>query len=420
MMDIMLYTNEVEIDSSANATRGKTGELAKDNDFETCIKCFRQAAKKTLKFEELEIDEEFLIQMMYLLNLDFTIADNGKNVEKYLTGNDSVKLDLDFTEEMQLDELKRCWASLLSENDGKEDLSRTAVKRLYLALKKSSPSVKNIDFDSFYHQIDKLLFDKEPESEQLPQDNTWPKQHKVVNINQTENVKNNKKVAYPNQLKVDTTKNEANMRQNKVSSDQFWDSRNVYIKHKDGQIVNTSGGVHEMVSDKEPPVYFNTSFVAVQSKGDMKPSAPTFNPSGIFEQLIDKVHFTRGGVQQLSVRLKPDYLGDVLIKVIEDKGQLKARLYVDNAQVRNMLRVHATDFQNQVRDQGYNVSEINVYKMSDSLEMGAFNQQSGEKNYKQNRKSGTGFNEQKDGFDVTGIEDYYHYWGSDNRINFMA
>ena len=139
----------------------------------------------------------------------------------------------------------------------------------------------------------------------------------------------------------------------------------------------------------------------------------------VFDQLIDKVRFAlKGEVQEIKVRLKPEYLGDVMIKVISEKGKLKAELFVGNTHVRSMLKAHAIEFQNQIREQGYNFSEINVYKMDEGFEMGTFDHRSGGNNSYQGKKSkGNSY------FEMTNqqstVTDSMVY-GDISNINYMA
>lgn len=137
---------------------------------------------------------------------------------------------------------------------------------------------------------------------------------------------------------------------------------------------------------------------------------------------MDKVHTAiKGDTQQVSIRLKPEHLGDVLIKVYADKDNVKAQLFVENTQVRDMMKVHVHDFRNQIMQQGYNISEISVYKLSEGMEMGAFNHQfNSNSNHNQSKRSGVSFNRQEiDNHEMT-VKNYYDQWDNMSSVNYVV
>lgn len=142
----------------------------------------------------------------------------------------------------------------------------------------------------------------------------------------------------------------------------------------------------------------------------------------IFNQLIDKINFAiKENMQQVNIRLKPDYLGNVLIKLISSKDRLRTEFFVENAQLRAALKIHAIDFQIQIKERGYEVTEINVYNLSDGLDLSTSDHRQNN-NYNRNKAKGVRniFGSLEEDKRQVLLENYYDQWGNISKINYKV
>jgi flagellar hook-length control protein FliK len=427
-MDVALQAYQLETDSTNKCDKKKTYSAPSDKRFGEHLENIRDIIEKPLICDKSKKTDILLMHLIYLLNMNISAPDFEKIVGHQLSDVNTNSVNLDFAIEPSSDELTRCWQKILSELDINGSINQDNVKMFYLAIKKAVPDIPDVDLKALYNQINKILAsshseDGESEDSKIP-NNGFTREHSLTTV----------KTEVNNGIERDDRKkpdihNLKHSRKDDYNTDLVRNvNKNVSGKHhvsynelQDHWIINVTDNISRTLYGDVSPFSLKESFVAPLDKIDS--NIITFSPdtSEVFEQLVDRMHLAfKGDVQQVSVRLKPDHLGDVIIKVIADKDELKAELYVDNTQVRTMLKVHTLDFQNQIREQGYNISEISIYKMSDGLEMGAFNHQSSGSNHQQGRRPRAGLNKQDNEYSKIGIEDYYDYWGNASKVNYMA
>lgn len=430
-MDIALQVCQLTADSSKVSDSGKSYTLANKKDFAKFLENIKDLIKKPLtdKTKENNINA-LLMQLLNLLNIDISIQDLETMLNQQPL-NPNINLDkIEFDIKFPVDELNRCWQAIISEFNITGNINQDTVQKFYLALEKALSYEVDIDLNSLKDMINEILKNdlKTNTSESIeeihynnhlqessimgPKANTL-REDKNTNSDSSDTYNLKQKTKTRISIKDETDQN------NKVIIEENTAAFDKLQEHKLVQIDSNL-----LQYDNISPIYTQKTFTTSLDKtapNTITLSAKSYDTLDIFGQLVDKVQFAlKGDVQQVKVRLKPDYLGDVLIKVISDKGRLKAELFVENSQIRSMLKVHALDFQNQVREQGYNFSEINVYKMSDGLEMGAFNHQSSSNNHYQGKKSKSVLNrQQNESHQVTAL-DYYSLWENTSNVNCMA
>lgn len=426
-MDITLQAYQLTADSPKKSDDNKTYSVSSKKDFGEYLENTKSIKEKpNNKTQENDI---LLMQLLNLLNLNISAWDFEAVAGHQLSNPDTELGNIDFGMEFSVDELNKCWQEILSEYNTSGNINQDTVKMFYLAMKKAIPDMAEIDLKVIQSQINGMLENSDLENG-LTEDlqinhNGFTKKHnsamiKVVDQDGIENDGSKKpKIWHLKQSTKDDSYGNVVRNQNRKV---LVENNAVYNELQDHWTVHMDNNLSRY--NHVSPFSLKESFVTSLDKADtniVTSSAGSYHTSDIFEQLVDKMHLAfKGDVQQVSIRLKPDHLGNVLIKVFAEKDKLKAELFVDNTQVRTMLKVHALDFQNQIREQGYNISEINVYKMSDGLEMGAFNHQSNSNNHYQAKRFRLGFNKQatenREGF----VKDHYDLWGNASNVNYMA
>jgi len=423
-----LQAYQLAADSPKKSDGQKTCCVSSEKDFGEYLKDTLEIMKKHLINNKSQKNDILLMQLLNLLNMNISVIDFETIIGHQLPCADISLPNIDFKMEFSADELTRCWQEILSEFNKSGNVNQTTVKMFYLAIKKAVPEMSNIDLKTLHNQINEMLEINNYKSE-LTEDfhmhqNSLTQEHSFITLKTTiqdgnENDEFEKpKLQYSKQSQKDGSyadvvgnENKKAHAENHAFSNELRGRQTVHVDDDISQYQDIS------------PFSMKESFIAPSDKVGTNTtisSAGSYHTSEIFEQLVDKMNLAiKGDVKQVNIRLKPDHLGDVLIKVFTDKDKVKAELFVDNTQVRTMLKVHALDFQNQIREQGYNLSEISVFKMSDGLEMGAFNQQSSSKNHYQSRRP-TGFYKQETENHESFIDDYYDRWGNVSSINFIA
>jgi flagellar hook-length control protein FliK len=89
----------------------------------------------------------------------------------------------------------------------------------------------------------------------------------------------------------------------------------------------------------------------------------------VIHQLVDKSKVTIGqGKSEIEIKLKPEYLGKVHLKVSLEKGVIVAKLAVENVLVGKALENNLAQLKNQMAEQGLNFSQVNVETGSGTLD----------------------------------------------------
>jgi len=132
----------------------------------------------------------------------------------------------------------------------------------------------------------------------------------------------------------------------------------------------------------------------------------------VIHQLVDKSKVTIGqGKSEIEIKLKPEYLGKVHLKVSLEKGVIVARLAVENVIVGKALEDNLAQLKNQMAEQGLNFSQVNIETGSGTLE--------------QNSKEPFHRQEQYGGFSSSGAqedrsEEYITLSSDGTGVNYLA
>lgn len=98
----------------------------------------------------------------------------------------------------------------------------------------------------------------------------------------------------------------------------------------------------------------------------------------ILDQTVDKIEtMISGHEKQISVRLKPEYLGDMIIKISTNRDEIKAQLFIENGYTKDILQLNAPEIRNHLIQNGINLTDIDFYDMSENaMGWGDFNSNS--------------------------------------------
>ena len=122
----------------------------------------------------------------------------------------------------------------------------------------------------------------------------------------------------------------------------------------------------------------------VQQTNALSQPEETVTDYDIHTQIIDKAKLIKNNEDtQMIIKLKPEHLGDLTLKVIVEKGVVSASFHSENAQVRTMLESSLIQLKQELASQGIKVDNVSVYAGLGDLmsngEQAQYNQQKSSK-----------------------------------------
>ncbi|WP_110953269.1 flagellar hook-length control protein FliK [Anaerosinus massiliensis] len=91
-------------------------------------------------------------------------------------------------------------------------------------------------------------------------------------------------------------------------------------------------------------------------------SAPQVPASEIHGQIVEQARLIKGTEDtQMVIKLKPEHLGELTLKVTVENGVVSASFHSDNTQVRNILETTLVQLKQELTNQGLKVDTVGVY-----------------------------------------------------------
>lgn len=170
--------------------------------------------------------------------------------------------------------------------------------------------------------------------------------------------KNINKNTYDNSLKSTTTDiSTKNLELNKNKEENGID--------KEKLIIKTNNEVKE--ENKMSPQILHNS-VKITDKNDLldKNTYLIKNESDITEVIVEKFKTLKlPGFTEVRVKLKPQELGEVVVKVVLEKGQINGNIITDKKEVANMIINQMETLKNDLKNNNINLNNISVSVASD-------------------------------------------------------
>lgn len=137
----------------------------------------------------------------------------------------------------------------------------------------------------------------------------------------------------------------------------------------------SDGDLHSSTSERDnEQIDLSSKKLAPETVFAEHVSTPTFIPEteqvsvesrpsagNIFEQIVEQLSFdTRQDVQEVTIHLKPDYLGDVRIKLTSESGSINADFMIGNDIVREIITQSIPQLRTQLESLGMSLGHVNV------------------------------------------------------------
>lgn len=139
---------------------------------------------------------------------------------------------------------------------------------------------------------------------------------------------------------------------------------------------NTSGGLKKVVledtgfekdGDLQGQNLFADSINNIKMQSDRFKNveanldSAAYSRDSILEQIYDRIKvISKDDFSELRLNLKPDELGEVAIKLVMDKGNMAARITVDNSYVKDLIESNIPKIRENLKNQNVEVSSFNV------------------------------------------------------------
>lgn len=309
-------------------------------------------------------------------------------------------------------EISKLWKTLITNLTSEGKIDEVAVAKFYKALKLYFPELSENDFSLFLdkvrNQLNRALENinitkdgaSESESKGLmqtndSQGNVIQKESGIFHAN-----KENALLKDDERLEKDImlTKIRETWGSNDSSSNlKSTNPTNFELRTADAQKENSyalkndfselSGFLSEMTVEHRNEIFKSGITNEMTGLSDIKTLA-----AEAFKEIVDKIYVAaKDKTSELSLKLKPDFLGNVLIKLSSEGDKIRAEIFVENAYLHEVMQYHAQELKNHIQQQGYNLTELNVYQTENSFAGGfgggSFRQNSGPYHFKKTKYS---------------------------------
>ncbi len=96
-----------------------------------------------------------------------------------------------------------------------------------------------------------------------------------------------------------------------------------------------------------------------------QPAAPQ-DPHNVAGQIVDNARLiTRAESSEMVIKLKPEHLGELTLKIVVDSGVVSATFHTKNAEVRAAIEASLPQLRQDMADQGLKVDNVGVYTSLD-------------------------------------------------------
>lgn len=400
-MDIAVLTCAVS-KSAKGVLYSKNEAKSDDAGFEEILRGFGKRFKKDSSALGQDL-YSILLQYPTLISL-FQCSDDqaGNESSDAICGciNTQTQIDALLSDD---EKIARLWETLVSSFTSEGKFDGVAAARFYEALKSSLPEISEVDFEFFLEQLknkfnqafNNLIIAKDEVKENKNQEliETGSSEENAIqeDFNFRNSLAKSKNTAFNNgenyrkdmviakgQETLDNHPDSNRESQTAKLPNSEFETRDMQ-KESNNALKNDYSGFDGFLSEASADLGAGTS-KSVISNRIQKLSDERSLAVEALDKIVDKIQMAlKDKTSELSLKLKPDYLGNVLIKIISEGEKIRAEIFVENAYVHEAMQYHAQELKNQIQQHGYNLTELNVYQTSDwfagNFSEGGFRQQ---------------------------------------------
>ena len=126
-----------------------------------------------------------------------------------------------------------------------------------------------------------------------------------------------------------------------------------------GQVLEVPANV--LVNNNAPQVAQPAHALPVN-----QPQAP-INPQNVMEQIVNHMRFeVRGDMAEIRIMLKPEYLGEVSMRIATQNGIVTAHFVAESQRVKEIIEAGFSHLRDALEEQGINIADIDVSVAGDN------------------------------------------------------
>lgn len=128
--------------------------------------------------------------------------------------------------------------------------------------------------------------------------------------------------------------------------------------------INDIEGYSNNYNDKE----FNIQekFVNDLDRSNLNEKFSIINKENIFEQIVDKMKVNLNKTDEIKIKLKPDFLGEISFKITTEEGIVTAKAIVENYGIKQLLELNFDNLKQNMEEQGIDFATLDVSVGKDS------------------------------------------------------
>ncbi|HHW02864.1 MAG TPA: flagellar hook-length control protein FliK [Thermoanaerobacterales bacterium] len=423
----MTVVSEVLNNGPNKIAAGKKDALITEADFDAILQEYgKETVKDTNVNQNFNDINDILLQLLAFLSTGFL---SDKKIAEMPVGNADSLQKNQSPEQIAArllgnGDMNRLWEDIVNNFFAEGKLDEKMAVKFFKALKSCLPEIAKADIGSFLEQLKNLL-EQKAEDFKTAGENKGFIATKSVEVEKTQNfdpapvekVKNYKMESEPSvKQDVKAIEQEAvrgkNQIMDRVSKTQNSYSEELLVQKSHENNSNISFQVLERYSGG---ISFESSFKSIDEKPETSQGIRLFSGKTL-EQIVDKIQLAlKDGTSELSLKLKPEHLGNVMVKIFSEGNKLRAELFIENAYIHEALQYHAQELKNQMQQHGYNLTEINIYQTSD-WQGGTYNGREYEQNYESRyyRRVRYSPNDEEQSMEITQLR---YYNGLENTVS---
>ncbi|MBZ2173873.1 flagellar hook-length control protein FliK [Schnuerera sp. xch1] len=178
----------------------------------------------------------------------------------------------------------------------------------------------------------------------------------------------NKPLNLENEGQIEHQKNADSLKDKNITSDNTIDFDIEGTKSNNSKIdvenVSKSGEESKTVDINSNP---HTIDIFKNSKVSHKPTIDIekfdqIDRKEVIKQIVDKIKLTLNeNKQEVRIKLKPDVLGELLLKMEVKEGAIMTKIMVDNYRTKELIETNLLQFKEQVEDNGMKIKTFEVF-----------------------------------------------------------
>ncbi len=95
-------------------------------------------------------------------------------------------------------------------------------------------------------------------------------------------------------------------------------------------------------------------------------NSKVLDKDSIFQQIVEKVKVDLDKTDEIRIKLKPDFLGEISLKISTEKGIVTAKAFVENYNVKQIIESNLDNLKDNMRELGINFEALDVSVGKDS------------------------------------------------------